>query len=61
MPFGKTKGKLLTELTDAELRSAADWCSETDDKRTKFADLLADLYEELERRTPDEGGPEDAS
>lgn len=50
MPFGKTKGKLLSELTDAELESAVQWCSENDDKRTKFADLIADMLTEIDRR-----------
>lgn len=50
MPFGKTKGKLLSELTVAELQSARDWCSDSDEKRAKFADLIADLLMELDAR-----------
>ncbi len=50
MPFGKTKGKLLSELTDDELNSAVQWCSESEDKRAKFADLIADMLTEIDRR-----------
>lgn len=55
MPFGKTKGKLLSELTDDELNSACQWCSETDEKRAKFADLIADILTEIDRRGGHDG------
>ena len=55
MPFGKTRGKLLTELTDDELNSACQWCSETDEKRAKFADLIADILTEIDRRGGHDG------
>lgn len=41
MPFGKTKGKRLGELSEAEISSAVKWCADTDAE--KFADLIADL------------------
>jgi hypothetical protein len=41
MPFGKTKGKKLGDLSEAELSSAIKWCKEKD--AGKFADLIKDL------------------
>lgn len=57
MPFGKpdVKGKLLSEIADDKLASAASWCSETEEKRAKFADLIADIYAELDQRKADDG------
>jgi hypothetical protein len=43
MPFGKTKGKRLGDLSDAELSSARTWMAETDAK--KFATLITAIEE----------------
>lgn len=43
MPFGKTKGKRLGDLTDDELNSAIKWCRSTD--ADKFASLIAAMAE----------------
>ena len=43
MPFGKTKGKKLSELSDVELANAKAWMLETDAK--KFAALIASIEE----------------
>ncbi len=52
MPFGKTKGKKLGDLTDAELKNAIEWCKKTD--AAKFADLIGSMAEVL----ADRGMPE---
>lgn len=44
MPFGKSKGKKLGELDDADLAGALKWCKEGD-KTEKFKDLIAALEE----------------
>lgn len=41
MPFGKTKGTRLGDLSPEQLESARAWCAATD--ADKFADLIADL------------------
>jgi len=43
MPFGRTKGKRLEELSDAELTGALTWCRAEPDRAQKFADLIADI------------------
>lgn len=58
MPFGKSKGKLLSELPIETLQATVKWCTEDDGKRAKFADILADIYAELERRQPIEADEE---
>jgi len=50
VPFGDLKGTPLTQLTDDQLVKLRDWCTAKDDRRAKFADLLADLYEVIESR-----------
>ena len=50
MPFGRNKGTLLTEMTDADVESALSWCGESGEKREKFATLIADLRAELNAR-----------
>lgn len=47
MPFGKTKGKKLGDLDEAQLRGALDWCRQTDAE--KFADLISDIEATLGR------------
>lgn len=49
MPFGKTKGKPLSQLTVDELQSALKWCKDTD--ANKFRDLIANLSSELAKRS----------
>jgi hypothetical protein len=51
MPFGRNKGVPLTEMSDPDLTSAIDWCSETGEKAEKFKDLIADLQAEQKART----------
>lgn len=48
MPFGKTKGKRLGELSEAELNNTLKWCQEKD--AAKFADLIEALGEVLADR-----------
>jgi hypothetical protein len=48
MPFGKSKGKKLGELSDEILQQTADWCNEKD--ASKFADLIASIDQVLEDR-----------
>lgn len=51
MPFGKTKGKRLGELTTADLSSTLSWCKGKD--AAKFADLIDAIEQVLDnRRTP---------
>jgi hypothetical protein len=47
MPFGKTKGKKLGDLTEKDLRATIAWCSEKDAE--KFADLIAACEATLNR------------
>lgn len=58
MPFGKTKGKRLGDLTAAELESAIAWCRKTD--AAKFADLIDAMGEVLADRAEDIPLPEGA-
>jgi hypothetical protein len=51
MPFGRNKGVPLTEMSDPDLTSALDWCSDSGEKREKFKDLIADLQAEQKART----------
>lgn len=44
MPFGKSKGKKLGELDDADLAGALKWCKEGD-RAERFRDLIAALEE----------------
>lgn len=46
IPFGKHKGKLLTETDDSDLRSIVDWCVE----KNKFHDLREACEAEIARR-----------
>lgn len=49
MPFGKTKGKRLGDLTTDELESAIRWCNEKDAE--KFATLVETMGQVLEDRS----------
>lgn len=40
MPFGSQKGKLLSEISSADLEKTIEWCTATDEKQEKFADLI---------------------
>lgn len=44
-PFGRNKGRLITDFTLEELASAQDWCIKTD--ADKFADLIKSLSDEM--------------
>lgn len=48
MPFGKSKGKKLGDLSETELNNAMEWCKKTD--AAKFADLIGSLGEVLADR-----------
>lgn len=48
MPFGRNKGKKIADLPEAELHNTIEWATSTD--ATKFADLIATLEQEVERR-----------
>ena len=45
MPFGKNKGKPLSEMSLDDLASAQTWCMDKD--ADKFADLIKDLSQEM--------------
>lgn len=49
MPFGKTKGTPLGELSEKDLKSARAWCEKTDAE--KFASLIADIDATLTHKT----------
>ena len=51
-PFGKNKGKLLTDMTLDDLIAAQDWCQQKDEK--KFAELIAALTGEIATRSMNE-------
>lgn len=48
MPFGKTKGKKLSELSNSELDSAIAWCRKTD--AAKFDDLISAMGQVMAAR-----------
>lgn len=48
MPFGKTKGKRLGDLSVAELSSTLEWCRNKD--AAKFADLITAIETVLDNR-----------
>lgn len=58
MPFGKTKGKRLGDLSDSELESTFNWCKEKDDenevagKAKKFESLMTSIGNVLDGRAP---------
>lgn len=41
MPFGKQKGRALGEIDTKDLESTVEWCSSDDEKRKRFAGLIA--------------------
>lgn len=49
MPFGKSKGKPLHEISDDVLESTIKWCQEKD--AGKFADLIQACADTLDHRT----------
>ena len=58
MPFGKTKGKKLKDLSADELTGARDWCLDKD--AGKFADLIGDLNAGLASKLAPVGAGDEA-
>jgi hypothetical protein len=60
MPFGKTKGTPLADLTDEQIQSALDWVTTT--CPDKFADFQKEARALLTHDEPEpvySGGPDD--
>lgn len=51
MPFGKTKGKALGDMTLDELSGAREWCQQNSEGGKKFGDLIAALSEVIAEKS----------